>query len=94
MNPVPETRVRETSPSQRKVLTTTCLSHGLVHVYELSVPALLLLIQAEFGSGDLQMGTVVNALALLFGLGALPTGYLVDRFGSRPLLLFLSLIHI
>lgn len=73
--------------AQRKVLTTTCISHGLIHVYELSVPALLLLIQSEFGSGDLQMGTVVNGLALLFGLGALPAGWLVDRFGSRPLLL-------
>ncbi len=73
--------------AQRKVLNTTCMSHGLIHVYELSVPALLLLIQAEFGSGDLQMGTVVNGLALLFGLGALPAGWLVDRFGSRPLLL-------
>ena len=72
---------------QRKVLTTTCLSHSLIHVYELSVPALLLLIQNEFGTDDLQMGKVAGLYALLFGLGALPAGWLVDRLGSRPLLI-------
>jgi MFS family permease len=73
--------------SPRAVLGTTCASHGLIHVYELSVPALLILIQAEFGADDLQLGTVATVYAALFGLGALPAGYLVDRWGSKPLLL-------
>jgi MFS family permease len=72
--------------SQRAVLWTTCLSHGLIHVFELSVPALLVLIQQEFGVGDLSMGEVVTLYGLLFGLGALPAGFLVDRLGSRILL--------
>ena len=46
--------------SQRQVLTTTCLSHALIHVYELSVPALLILIQSEFGAGDFRMGQIVT----------------------------------
>jgi MFS family permease len=75
------------NPTQRQVLRTTCMSHGLIHVYELSIPALLWLIQSEFGADDLQMGGVATLYALLFGLGALPTGYLVDRLGSKPLLL-------
>jgi len=62
------------------------MSHGLIHVYELSVPPLLLLIQSEFGAGDFGMGRVVTLLGLFFGLGALPAGWLVDRFGSRTLL--------
>jgi len=72
--------------SQRQVLWTTCTSHGLIHVYELSVPALLLLIQAEFSAGDLQMGKIVTVYGMLFGLGALPAGYLADKFGSKQLL--------
>jgi len=72
--------------NQRSVLITTCLSHSLIHVYELSIPALLWLIQSEFGTDDLQMGAVATAYALLFGLGALPAGWLVDRLGSKPLL--------
>jgi MFS family permease len=71
---------------QRSVLGTTCMSHALIHVYELSVPALLLLIQSEFATDDLQMGAVATGYALLFGLGALPAGLLVDRMGSKALL--------
>jgi MFS family permease len=71
---------------QRKVLWTTCTSHGLIHVYELSIPALLILIQTEFGVGDLRMGEVVTLYGLLFGIGSLPAGWLVDRLGSRVLL--------
>jgi len=74
-------------PSERQVLTTTCLSHGLIHVFELAVPPLLVLIQTEFGAGDLEMGQVVTLYGLLFGVGALPAGYLVDRFGSKALLI-------
>jgi MFS family permease len=63
------------------------MSHGLIHVYELSVPPLLMLIQSEFGAGDFQMGRVATLYGMLFGLGALPAGWLVDRLGSKPLLL-------
>ncbi len=52
---------------------------------ELATPALLILIATEFEAGDLRMGQVVTLLGLLFGLGALPAGLLVDRFGSRTL---------
>ena len=71
----------------RKVLLTTCMSHALIHVYELSIPPLLVLIQVEFGAGDYQMGRVMALAGLLFGLGALPAGWLVDRLGSKALLL-------
>jgi MFS family permease len=75
------------SRTQRKVLTTACMTHATIHVYELAVPPLLLLIQTDFLAGDLQMGKVVTLYGMLFGLGALPAGYLVDRLGSRVLLL-------
>jgi MFS family permease len=73
--------------TQRRVLTTTCLAHGLIHVYELSIPALLWMIQTEFGANDLRMGEIATFYALLFGVGSLPAGWLVDRVGSRLLLL-------
>ncbi|HXV75425.1 MAG TPA: MFS transporter [Candidatus Polarisedimenticolaceae bacterium] len=78
--------LRTLDRGQRRVLGTTCAAHALIHVYELSLPALLLLIQDEFDAGDLEMGGIVMLSALLFGLGALPAGYLVDRLGSKPLL--------
>ena len=72
--------------AERSILWTTSLSHGLIHVYELAVPALLILIQADFATGDFTMGRIVTLYGLLFGLGALPAGFLVDRLGSRVLL--------
>lgn len=69
------------------MLWTTSASHGLIHVFELATPALLILIQRDFGTGDLVMGSVVGLYGLLFGLGALPAGALADRAGSRSLLL-------
>lgn len=75
------------SRTQRQVLWTTCLSHATIHIFELSVPALLILIQRRFGAGDLELGRIVAFYGLLFGIGALPAGYLVDRWGSKALLL-------
>lgn len=72
--------------SARRTLWTACASHGYIHVAELAVPALLVLIQAELGAGDFGMGRVVTLYGLLFGVGALPAGWLVDRAGSRVLL--------
>lgn len=67
------------------LLTASC-SHGLIHIYELAVPALLILIQSEFVAGDLALGRVVALYGFLFGAGSLPAGWLVDRLGSRHLL--------
>jgi MFS family permease len=76
-----------TDHAKRRVLWTTSASHGLIHVFELATPALLILIQAEFGAGDFTMGGVVSIYGLLFGLGALPAGAIADRVGAKPLLL-------
>jgi MFS family permease len=73
--------------TERRVLRIACLSHGLIHVYELSIPALLLLIQSEFGAGDFRMGGIAALYALLFGAGALPAGALADRLGPKLLLI-------
>ncbi len=61
------------STTLRLILLVSC-AHALVHVYELSVPALLILIQRDFLAGDFQMGKVVTLYGLLFGLGSLPAG--------------------
>lgn len=71
----------------RRVLWTVSCAHAFVHVCELAIPALLLLVQREFGVGDFALGRVVTFYGLLFGGLALPAGWLVDRLGARPLLL-------
>ena len=69
------------------MLSTACLAHSTIHIYELAVPAMLILIQREFSAGDLSMARIVTVFGLLFGLGALPAGWLVDRIGAKALLL-------
>jgi MFS family permease len=74
------------NPEQRSVLGLTSASHALIHVCELSVPPLLVLLQQEFSATDFELGQIVGVYGLLYGLGALPAGVLVDRIGSKRLL--------
>jgi MFS family permease len=75
------------NPEQRSVLGLTSASHALIHVCELSVPPLLVLLQREFSATDFELGQIVGLYGLLYGLGALPAGVLVDRIGSKRLLI-------
>jgi len=59
----------------------------LVHTYELSIPILLTVWVGEFSTTAAVLGLVVTVGYGLFGVGALPGGILVDRFGSKPLIL-------
>ena len=72
------------------------LAHAMVHTYELSIPIFvsIWLVEfdvidfgiAQFGVTAATLGLVVTAGYGLFGVGALPGGVLVDRVGSRRLI--------
>ncbi len=72
---------------ERSVVTFTALSHMMVHTYELSIPILMTVWLLEFSVTAATLGAVVTVGYFLFGAGALPGGVLVDRFGSRPVIL-------
>ncbi|MCA9173251.1 MAG: MFS transporter [Planctomycetales bacterium] len=84
------------SATLRLVLLVSC-AHALVHVYELSLPSLELLIGAEYAPdvdpadvarvSKQRMGLLANTWRLPFGFGALLAGWLVARFGARPMLI-------
>jgi len=73
--------------AERRIVAFTAGSHGLVHTYELSIPILLTVWVSEFSTTAAVLGLVVTLGYGLFGVGALPGGILVDRFGSKPLIL-------
>ena len=73
--------------AERRIVTFTAGSHGLVHTYELSIPILLTVWVGEFSTTAAALGVVVTLGYGLFGVGALPGGILVDSFGSKPLIL-------
>ncbi|MXV60506.1 MFS transporter [Natronorubrum sp. JWXQ-INN-674] len=60
--------------------------HGLVHTYEMSIPILMTIWLLEFSVTAAVLGLVVTIGYGLFGVGALPGGLLVDRYGSRLLI--------
>ncbi len=72
---------------ERRIVSFTATSHGLVHTYELSIPILLTVWVAEFSTTAAVLGFVVAVGYGLFGVGALPGGILVDRFGSKSAIL-------
>lgn len=62
------------------------LAHGMVHTYELSIPILMTIWLDVFEVTPGRLGLVVSIGYALFGLGAIPSGVLSDRFGSRRLI--------
>jgi MFS family permease len=72
--------------NDRAITGFTMAGHGMVHTYELAVPILMTVWLVEFSVSSATLGTVVAVGYGLFGVGALPGGLLVDRFGSRRLI--------
>ncbi len=78
------------STAFRLVLLVSC-AHALVHVYELALPSVEQEIAAEYFARDVEAGKAMtgqlsNSWRLMWGLGAIVAGWLVDRFGSKKLL--------
>jgi MFS family permease len=72
------------------VLLVSC-AHALVHVYEVGLASVEQEIAAEYfgedvGSGKVFTGRLSNTWRLMWGLGAVVAGLLVDLFGARRLL--------
>lgn len=62
-------------------------SHAIVHWFELAIPILLVVWIAEFDVSVALLGVIVALGYAPFGLGALPAGLLVDRYGPKRLVL-------
>ena len=73
--------------TDRRIVIFTSGAHGLVHTYELSIPLLMTVWLTEFSTTAATLGAIVTVGYGLFGVGALPGGVLVDRYGSKPLIL-------
>lgn len=72
--------------NDRLVTVFTMLVHGLFHTYELSIPIFLVIWLDVFGVSEAVLGAVVSVGYALIGVGALPSGLLADRYGSRTLI--------
>lgn len=74
-----------------RIIAYTSLSHALVHIFELTYPAVLVLVVKEFQAGEFAAGMVAMVFGFAFGLTALPAGFLVDRVGSKRIIVLMLL---
>ncbi|WP_245681121.1 MFS transporter [Halorientalis regularis] len=82
--------------NDRSIVGLVTVAHAMVHTYELSIPVLIPIWLTEFSVIDVgfaqfpvneaTVGALVTVGFALFGLGALPSGVLVDRVDARVLI--------
>lgn len=75
------------SPATFRLILLVSCAHALVHVFELALPSVEQMIGEDFNASREQMGVLGTVWRIPFGVGAVFTGWLVDRFGSKRLLL-------
>src|SRR3989454_9113506 len=71
----------------RRVVAVLGFLHGVVHANILSIPVFLLAWKTEFGADDVTLGLLAAAGYGLYGIGAVPFGFLADRRAPARLLL-------
>ncbi len=76
----------------KSVLLFTALAHSLDHSYVIVLSILMPLIMAEFDMGYGEIGLIASMFGFLFGLNAIPAGFLSDRIGSRKIAAFSLLL--
>jgi MFS family permease len=77
-------------PQSRRIALTSAVLHGLVHASVLILPPLIGDFKRAFGVSPLRVLGVFNVVYLVYGLAAVPAGYLADRLGSRFMLVLAS----
>jgi MFS family permease len=74
------------SAAERNVLFITCPCHFLTHFFILVFPAITMPMVATFGMPLEDVVKLSFVMYLAYGLGALPAGYLVDRWQAKGML--------
>ena len=71
----------------RRVTTLISISHGASHFYQLALPPLFVLMNASHGISFTHLGVLTGVFYVTSALCQPPSGFLVDRFGARTVLL-------
>ena len=69
-----------------RVIGLVGFAHALSHFFQLALPPLFPLIRAEFDVSWSFLGSLVGAFYVASGVAQFTAGFLVDRFGARPVL--------
>ncbi|MCK1650026.1 MFS transporter [Bradyrhizobium sp. 149] len=73
--------------SALRTLTGISIAHWVSHFHLLVLPMLFPFLKNQLGVGYIELGFALTVSAVISGLTQAPTGYLVDHFGARKILL-------
>ena len=73
--------------SALRTLTGISIAHWVSHYHLLVLPMLFPFLKTQLGVGYVELGFALTVSAVVSGLTQAPTGYLVDHFGARKILL-------
>jgi len=73
--------------STLRTLTGISIAHWVSHFHLLVLPMLFPFLKSQLGVGYVELGFALTVSAVVSGLTQAPTGYLVDHFGARRILL-------
>lgn len=83
------TAVRPSSfKSDAEVIGLVGLAHGTSHFFHLLLPPLFPWLMREFSLSFTQAGFMMTVFFVISGIGQALAGFVVDRVGARPVLLF------
>jgi MFS family permease len=71
-----------------EVISLVGLAHGTSHFFHLMLPPLFPWLMAEFSLSYTEAGFLMTVFFVVSGVGQAVAGFVVDRIGARPVLLF------
>jgi len=79
---------RAIRPAESRLIAGVCAAHMMSHYYMLMLAPLLAFIRDDFDVSYTQLALALTVFNVVSGTLQTPVGFLVDRIGARPVLLF------
>src|SRR5215469_4514673 len=82
-----QSKTKSKADNGLRTLTLVSAAHWVSHFHMLVLPMLFPFLKAALGVGYIELGFALTVFAVVSALTQAPTGYLVDHFGARKILL-------